>query len=167
MTERKGARGRGKITETDGELEVKTTPKELASFFHNPPREELREAIAFALRRTGEMANEVQLMSELQIIGCTVKEAEAIIRLVAALAGMDEDWVAQLQRGLKLGLSQTLEQVNGLIAAETDPKEKQRLIDLRLKVYNQLQKMLPAQHEVTAKRDPAEVIIQTYGAGDE
>jgi len=167
MTER-GKRNKGEITRREGgEVAVKARHQELGAFFHQPPREELKEAIAFALRRTGEMTSEVMLMSELQILGCTAKEAESIIRLVDALAGMDADWIEQLQRGLKLGLSQTLEQVNAMVDLEHDPKEKQRLIDLRLKVYSQLQKMLPAQHEVTAKRDPQDVILNTYGQSDD
>lgn len=167
MTER-GRRGKGEITtRANGEKAIKTTVSDLNAFYHNPPREELQTAIAFALRRTGELVAEPMLMSELQMLGCSTKEAETILRLVDALAGMDADWVAQLQRGLKLGLSQTLEQVNQMVDAEDDPKEKQRLLDLRLRVYGQFQKLMPTQHEVTAKRDPADVIIQTYGAGDE
>ena len=167
---RKGKKGRGEITvRDDGAVAVKAQNSDLFSFYRNPPKPEIKDAIGYAVRRTAEMASETQIKMELQMAwsDLTLGEVDGVLGVVNALAGMDTDWVTGLHRSLKLGLGATLEQVNELIEAETDPKERARLLDLRLKVFGQVQKLLPTQHEVTAKRDPKDVILNTYGQPDD
>ena len=85
------------------------------------------------------------------------------------LTSMDENWTDEIVQAVRIGVSQTLTQLNEMIDRAENDREKREVMAMKLKAYEAIRKLLPEKVDLTVqeKENVEQVIFEVYDVSDE
>jgi len=129
----------------------------------------VQPGIEFALRRMGELAGLNSIKVELRRSGMTPEQADIALEAARYIASMDDDWIEEITSHIKLGISQTIQQLGEMQDRVDNDKEKRQIMAMKLKCYEGMRRLLPEKIDLNIKETESieQVIFDTYTVDDE
>ena len=155
---------------SDDKLERKPElVKKSNSFIRRLARPQVQKGIEFSLRRIGELTPLGIIKMELQQAGLTARDADVCLEAARNIVAMDHDWIEQLTAGIRIGISQTLEQLSEMEARADNDKERRDILAMKLKAYEGMRRLMPEKVDMSIKEGDSVdgVIFDTYKVASE
>lgn len=129
----------------------------------------VQPGIEYSMRRFSELASPGIIKCELQASGLTTKQADVALEAARYLTSMDENWTDEIVQAVRIGVSQTLTQLNEMIDRAENDREKREVMAMKLKAYEAIRKLLPEKVDLTVqeKENVEQVIFEVYDVSDE
>lgn len=158
MTKRKPSdiKNLEKVTDNENFLKRLANPK-------------IQPGIEFSLRRMGELAGLTSIKLELRQSGLTNEQADIALEAARHIAAMDENWIEEITAHIRLGISQTIQQLSEMHNRAEKDSEKRQIMAMKLKCYDGMRKLLPEKIDLNIKETETveQVIFDTYAVDDE
>ena len=155
---------------TDDKLQLKPELiKKRNAFIRRLAKPEVQKGIEFSLRRMGELTTLGMIKMELQQAGLTARDADVCLEAARNIVAMDPDWIEELTAGIRIGISQTLEQLSQMETRADNDKERRDILAMKLKAYEGMRRLMPEKVDMSIKEgDNVDgVIFDTYKVAPE
>ena len=158
-----------KLKDVQDLVKNKKALKNTRSFLDRLADKKVQPGIEYAMRRFSELAPPGIIKVELQASGLSTHQSDIALEAARYLANLDENWTEEIVMAVRLGVSQTLQQLTEMNERAENDKEKREIMAMKLKAYEAIRKLLPEKVDLTIqeKETVEQVIFEVYDVDEE